>query len=211
MTEDVAVTGDLTEVAAVTEVVTQRPNPPAGRAVPRPAASAAPVQPVAAVPPAAQASGNPFAALRSSLAALFNNQTPRMNPTQAAQSPSGVVSGQLNAVDPDSPRLTFAIAEAPANGTAALGADGSWTYTPNPPLAAAGGIDSFRVTVSDAASGFAIHGLAGLLHMLSFGLIGSRGDSSTSTVTVTVTPVANRDRPGHRAGQRSGHRERPRR
>jgi VCBS repeat-containing protein len=185
-TEEAAATEEDTATGfiAVTEDVTQRPDPPA-----------APVQPVAADPPAAQASGNPFAALLSSLAALFNNQTPRMNPTQAAQSPSGVVSGQLNAVDPDSPRLTFAIAEAPANGTAALGADGSWTYTPDPPLAAAGGIDSFRVTVSDAASGFAIHGLAGLLHMLSFGLIGSRGDSSTSTVTVTVTPVATGNTP----------------
>jgi VCBS repeat-containing protein len=53
---------------------------------------------------------------------------------------------------------------------------------------AAGVTDSFRVTVSDAPSGFAIHGLAGLLNLLSFGLIGSRGDSSTRPVAVIVAP-----------------------
>jgi VCBS repeat-containing protein len=148
------------------------------------------VAPAAAAGPVAQAGADPFGGFFSSWAALFNNQTPRLSPTQTGQSPTGVVSGRLNAVDPDSPRLTFTVAEAPASGTAVVGADGSWTYTPNPPTAAAGGLDSFRVTVSDAASGFAIHGLAGLLHLISFGLIGSRGDSSTATVTVTVTAVA---------------------
>lgn len=128
--------------------------------------------------------------LRSSLGALFNNQTPQLFPTQSGQSPSGAVSGLLNAVDPDSPRLTFTVAGAPSHGTAAVGADGSWTYTPNPPMAVSGGLDSFRVTVSDAASGFAIHGLAGLVHLLSLGLLGARGDSSTATIAVTVTPVA---------------------
>ena len=138
----------------------------------------------------ARAVGNPVAGFLASLAALLNNQTPRLSPTQVSQNPAGVVSGRLNAVDPDSPRLTFTVTQAPLHGSAAVGADGSWTYTPNPATAVAGGIDSFRVTVSDAASGFAIHGLAGLLHLLSFGLLGSRGDSSTATVAVTVAPVA---------------------
>ena len=148
------------------------------------------VESAVVVGPVAGAAGDPLGGLFSSLAALWNNQTPRLSPTQSGQSPAGVVSGRLNAVDPDSPRLTFTVTEAPARGSAAVGADGSWTYTPEPAMAAAGGVDSFRVTVSDAASGFAIHGLAGLLHLISFGLIGSRGDSSTSTVTVTVTAVA---------------------
>ncbi|MEI6252955.1 MAG: Ig-like domain-containing protein, partial [Mycobacteriaceae bacterium] len=145
--------------------------------------------------PVARVAANPAAGLLPSLAALFNNRTPKLYPTQSAQSPAGVVSGRLNAVDPDSPRLTFTVTVAPANGTAAVGADGSWTYTPDPPMASAGGIDSFRVTVSDAASGFAVHGLAGLLHMLSFGLFGSRSDSSTATVTVTVAPIATGNNP----------------
>ena len=162
----------------------ERPDPgPATSVVPATA-------PAAMVGPVAQAAADPSGGLFSSWEALFNNQTPRISPTQTGQSPTGVVSGRLNAVDPDSPRLTFTVTEAPAGGTAAVGADGSWTYTPAPPTAAAGAVDSFRVSVSDAASGFAIHGLAGLLHLFSFGLIGSRGDSSTATVTVTVAAVA---------------------
>ena len=98
-----------------------------------------------------------------------------------------MVTGQLNAVDPDSPRLSYTIAADPARGIATVGVDGSWSYTPDSAVAA-GGTDSFRVTVSDAPSGFAIHGVAGLINLLSFGLLGSRGDSSTSAVAVTVAP-----------------------
>lgn len=128
----------------------------------------------------------------------MHNRTPLLFPTQSGQSPDGTVKGLLNAVDPDSPRLTFTVAEAPRTGTATVGADGSWTYAPDPPMAVTGGLDSFRVTVSDAASGFAIHGLAGLAHLLSFGLLGNRGDSSTATVTVTVSPAG---QPPSAAGQ----------
>ncbi len=155
----------------------------------RPAAAVLTPAPEPAAAPLGRAATDPFGGLFSSFAALFNNQTPRLAPTQTGQSPAGVVTGRLNAVDPDSPRLAFTVAEAPTRGVAVVGADGSWSYTPDPPMAAAGGIDSFRVTVSDAPSGFAIHGLAGLLHLISFGLIGSRGDSSTATVTVTVSAV----------------------
>ncbi|MEX0580927.1 MAG: Ig-like domain-containing protein [Mycobacterium sp.] len=138
--------------------------------------------------PSAQADAtDPVSGFFGGLAAFFNNQTPRINPTQVAQSPTGVVTGQLNAVDPDSPRLGYTISVDPTYGVAAANPDGSWTYTPDVAVAA-GVTDSFRVTVSDAPSGFAIHGLAGLLNLLSFGLIGSRGDSSTSTVAVTVAP-----------------------
>ena len=136
-----------------------------------------------AAPSAAQSSG-----LLGRLTVLFNNQTPRMSPTQTAQGPTGVVTGALNAVDPDSPQLRFTVTAEPDRGTAAVAADGTWTYTPDPALAATGVTDTFEVQVSDAPSGFAIHGLPGLLHLLSFGLLGTRGDTSTSTVTVRVSP-----------------------
>ncbi|MFM8599894.1 MAG: Ig-like domain-containing protein, partial [Mycobacterium sp.] len=120
----------------------------------------------APVPPArtsaAQSSG-----LLGQLAVLLNNQTPRMSPTQTAQSPAGVVTGALNAVDPDSPQLRFTVTAEPDRGSAAVTADGTWTYTPDPALAATGVTDTFEVQVSDAPSGFAIHGLPGLLHLLS--------------------------------------------
>jgi VCBS repeat-containing protein len=138
---------------------------------------------------------DPIRSFFGGLAALFNNQTPRLNPTQLTQNPSGVVTGTLGAVDPDSPRLTFTVAEGPVHGSAEVNADGSWTYTPEPAAAAAGVVDSFRVTVSDAASGFAIHGLAGLLNLLTFGLLGTRGDSSTSTVAVTVVATGPANNP----------------
>ena len=137
--------------------------------------------------PAAAVATVPVRASAVGLSGFFNNQTPRLSPTQTAQAPSGVVTGQLNAVDPDSPRLSYTIAADPARGIATVGVDGSWSYTPDSAVAA-GGTDSFRVTVSDAPSGFAIHGVAGLINLLSFGLLGSRGDSSTSTVAVTVAP-----------------------
>lgn len=129
------------------------------------------------------------------LAGLFNNQTPQLNPVQRAQSPTGVITGQLNGVDPDSSRLTYSVSAQPTHGVAVVNPDGSYFYTPDPAVAVSGISDAFSVTVSDAASGFAIHGLAGLIHVLSFGLIGERGDSSTSRITVTVLPIGSADNP----------------
>ncbi|CAN1523087.1 VCBS repeat [Mycobacteriaceae bacterium] len=130
---------------------------------------------------------DPISSLVRGVAAFFNNQTPQLRPTQTAQDPAGVVTGLLNANDPDSPRLSYTITEGPTHGVATVSPEGTWAYTPDAAVAA-GVTDSFRVTVSDAPSGFAIHGLAGLLNLLSFGLIGSRGDSSTSPVAVIVAP-----------------------
>ena len=176
--------------SSATHSVDSGPAKPAARSRPgrTPASSAI-------APRSARHAGRPAAAVATvavrasavSLSGLFNNQTPRLSPTQTAQSPAGVVTGQLNAVDPDSPRLSYTIAADPARGIATVGVDGSWSYTPDSAVAA-GGTDSFRVTVSDAPSGFAIHGVAGLINLLSFGLLGSRGDSSTGTVAVTVAP-----------------------
>ena len=145
--------------------------------------------------PAARATSmpaaDPLTAFFSGVSALFNNQTPRLSPTQSAQSADGAVSGRLNAVDPDSAYLSYTVTTAPTRGSATITPDGSFTYTPNASIASiaeAGTTDTFRVTVSDSPSGFAIHGLAGLVHLLSFGLFGERGDASTATVTVTVAP-----------------------
>jgi hypothetical protein len=59
-----------------------------------------------------------------------------------------------------------------------LNPDGTFAYTP---AADFNGTDTFTYTVSDEASPWHIHGLAGLL--------GGGGHTSTTTVTVTVTPV----------------------
>ena len=140
---------------------------------------------------AAQQPTDPFSALFSGLAAAFFNQTPTLRPGQSGPSTNGVVSGNLNAVDPDSPALRFTITGKPTRGSATVNQDGTFSYLADPSVAATGTTDTFRVTVSDAASGFQLHGIGGLINLLSFGLIGQPGDSSTSTVTVTVTPFNN--------------------
>ena len=124
----------------------------------------------------------------------FGNQTPALRPVQIGQSAAGVVSGQLNATDPDSSSLTFSVTQTPVHGSVVVSANGSYAYTPNPALFATGTTDSFRVRVSDAGSGFHIHGLGGLINLLTFGLLGSSGHTGIATVAVTVAPFT----PGNR-------------
>jgi len=114
---------------------------------------------------------------------------------RSGESATGVVSGQLNAADPDSTSLTYRVTQTPAHGSVAVSADGSYAYTPDPEIAATGTTDSFRVSVSDADSGFHIHGLVGLINLLTFGLVGTSGHTDSATVAVTVAPFT----PGNRA------------
>ena len=102
------------------------------------------------------------------------------------QSSSGVVTGRLNGTDPEDDPLSYSVTTAPVNGTVSVGADGSYTYTPSEALAYDGTVDSFTVTASDAGAGFHLHGLAGLLNLLTFGLLGLSGHTSTVTVPVNV-------------------------
>ena len=138
----------------------------------------------------AQASTDPIAGLLGGVATLFGNSSPIQHPIQTGQSAAGVVSGELNAADPDGTALTFSVTQAPARGSVVVDADGSYSYTPDPAVAAAGTTDSFQVSVSDASSGFHIHGLPGLINLLTLGLIGADGHTSTAIVPVTVAPFA---------------------
>ena len=88
--------------------------------------------------------------------------------------------GDLHPFDPDSANLTYAATD-PAHGSVVVYPDGTFTYTPD---AGYTGPDSFDVTVSDADSGFHIHGLSGLLHLVTFGLLGDRGDTYTPHITI---------------------------
>ena len=144
-------------------------------------------------PGTTSASVSPSGALRASatsnpLANILGNQTPTLHPAQTGQGAGGVVHGNLNAADADSAVLRFSVTRAPAHGTVSVDAAGGYTYVPDPALAATGTTDSFRVSVSDAGSGFHIHGLAGLLNLLTFGLIGSSGHVRSESVGVTVVP-----------------------
>lgn len=99
----------------------------------------------------------------------------------------------LGAEDADTATLTYTLAGAgggTAAGTLTIAGE-SATYTAAPgwdgvtPYA-----DTFTVTASDDDGGFHVHGFAGLVYRLTFGLFGTAGHTATSTVTVTVLPVA---------------------
>lgn len=142
--------------------------------------------------PSARAAGG------AGIAGLLNNTTPALSPRQTGQS-GGVVRGELNASDPDSDRLVYTVTRDPEYGTVAVADDGSYIYTADASavsaMAATGITDAFDVRVSDAGSDFHLHGLLGLLNLITFGLIGSSGHVATATVTVRLAPFAGANRP----------------
>jgi aldose sugar dehydrogenase len=123
--------------------------------------------------PAATVNSDPF----------FDNQTPTLAYDSAENKVvDGRIEGNLHPVDPDSTKLTYTTTK-PANGTVVINPNGTFAYTPGPNYP---GQDRFDVTVSDAYSGFHIHGFSGLLNLLSFGLLGTSGHKTTETVFVGV-------------------------
>ncbi|QZT63582.1 PE-PPE domain-containing protein [Mycolicibacterium austroafricanum] len=119
----------------------------------------------------------------------FFNATPvvRYDDTTTSQL-QNTITGRVTATDSDTPTLTLT-ASAPANGgTVLLRPDGTFTYTV-PTTMYAGGTDTFTVTASDADGPAHIHGLTGLLHLVSLGLVGHSGHSATATVTLDIAAV----------------------
>lgn len=116
---------------------------------------------------------------------LLFNRTPTLSPVNTGQSPEGVTSGQLNADDPDSAPLSYTVVTGPTRGSVSLDTAGNYTYRPDPSMVMSGYTDAFTVSVSDADSGFHIHGLPGLLNMLTFGLLGESGHTAVRTVPVS--------------------------
>ncbi|WP_422744801.1 family 1 glycosylhydrolase [Mycobacterium sp. WMMD1722] len=142
---------------------------------------------------------------------LFN-ETPRItyDPARNTQSVDDagdvVVTGRLDVDDPDGDALTYVVGRPRNGGTVAIDGTGAFTYRPLNAMAAVGGTDEFTVVVSDEAAAPHGHGPAGLLQLLP--IIGSLivpggGHRAVATVTVTVTPVADRDL-GFPAGFRWG-------
>lgn len=136
---------------------------------------------------APQASATAKAGSGGFFSVLFN-ASPTVSPTHSSQTPYGLVSGSLNATDPDSPMLKYSVTSAPTHGTVEIAGDGSYTYTPDAAYAATGTADSFALSVSDEASGFHLHGLVGLLSLFTFGLVGGKAHQAEATITVNVAP-----------------------
>ena len=166
------------------------PTQPRRRAVrasgeaPTPAAVAVPRNstPAAAAPTAAPtATGSAVAAAQAAPNPFFNNQKPTLAYDSAEnQAVNGNIEGDLHPYDADSPKLTYT-ATKPSTGAVVINSDGTFAYTPGPSYA---GRDMFDVTVSDAGNGFHLHGLPGLINLLTFGLIGTSGHKTTETVFI---------------------------
>ncbi|MBS0427904.1 MAG: tandem-95 repeat protein, partial [Proteobacteria bacterium] len=91
------------------------------------------------------------------------NRPPEAPSYQHATEEDRSVSGRVVGNDPDGDPLTYTTGTPPSHGTVVLHPDGSYTYTPDPDYH---GPDSFTVIVDDG-----------------------RGGTTTSTVTIEVTPV----------------------
>jgi hypothetical protein len=112
---------------------------------------------------------------------VFNNQTPTLAYNSLENNDvDGQIQGDLHPSDPDSPKLTYTATQ-PALGSVVINPNGTFAYTPGQDFT---GQDMFKVTVSDAGNGFHIHGFAGLINMLSLGLLGTSGHKTTETVFI---------------------------
>lgn len=133
--------------------------------------------------------GELLTAIVRKLRGAFFNSSPTASPLQVEESATGVVTGTIGAIDADGDPLTYKVIQAPAHGDVAINAEGIYTYTPDQTAAHNGTTDAFTVSVSDNSNGFHIHGLSGLISLLTAGRSGSTGDAITTTATVTVTAV----------------------
>ncbi len=122
---------------------------------------------------------------------LFN-RAPTASPSQARVSAAGVVTGNLNAESQTGAPLTYTVTRAPTAGTVNLTDTGGYTYTPDVALAAAGGTDSFTVTVDNGAA-LRLPGLLGVIQTLlhrGAQLIGLSGpDTTEARVPVRLSPA----------------------
>lgn len=116
----------------------------------------------------------------------FFNKAPTANPVQSpGQSPTGVITGDLQASSATSAVLTYALAQAPAKGGVDISPTGTYTYTPRADLAHTGGADSFAVTV-DNGSAYRLAGLAGAIQGILHSLAQAVGLSGPDTIRVSV-------------------------
>lgn len=123
----------------------------------------------------------------ATISSLLFNQTPSITTTQLGQTANGIVSGAIYAEDIDGDSLNVIYSNG-SNGSVVINYDGSYTYTPYTSSSSTGLVDSFQLTITDGGSGFHIHGIGGLLNLLTIGLLGSSGHEVTTSVQVHVTP-----------------------
>lgn len=176
-------------------------RPKAARAPSRAAATAAAqILPARSVPTVNAASTRPtLASILQGALSWFQhtlaNQTPTFSPEMKTVALAQHQTSQplsLEGDDPDGDPLVYTIAGTSAGagnagGTLQIAGDVA-TYTPPDSWdGIADYDDTFVVDASEAGTSWHIHGLPELIHILSFGVLGSAGDTATATVTVHVT------------------------
>ncbi len=131
-----------------------------------------------------------FGPIGQEIAYTLFNRSPRLNPTQTGQSPSGVVTGVLNGQDFQGRSLTYGGSGATPKGFVVVDpTTGAYTYTPNPEFAASGGIDYFFATANNTDA-YRLPGLAGriqdAIHRTAQFLGMAQSDTTKKAVAVTV-------------------------
>lgn len=109
----------------------------------------------------------------------WHNEAPALDPSTPTSDANGHWTGDLNGTDRDDDPITYMIVSEPGRGTVTIHSDGTYTYTPDPDFAAAGGTDQFVVAASDGAGRHHHH------FAIPFWL-GHSDHSTTSTVTVVL-------------------------
>jgi VCBS repeat-containing protein len=125
------------------------------------------------------------------------NSTPTLTYQPYTTDPdTTITTGDLDAHDADGDTVKYSITKPPAHGEATIDDNGTYTYTPDPAFAHAGGRDSFTITVTDDTDNpFHIHTLTHLARAIITGLhlLGLTPPPNpfwhNQTITVLVQPV----------------------
>ncbi len=116
-------------------------------AVVRRAVGARPTSPLKTT---ANATGNPildfFDGIGLAIRRSLFNQAPKIKPVQISGQTIGVITGTIDAVDPEGDPIEYTVQRAPAFGMLVFRPDGTYTYTPG---AGFDGTDEFVVTARD--------------------------------------------------------------
>lgn len=81
----------------------------------------------------------------------FFNQAPTVAPVQTTGQTGGIISGSLNAVDPEGDSIVYAVTQTPHYGSVTVDSAGNYVYTP---ASGFDGVDAFTLSATDTGLHF---------------------------------------------------------
>ncbi|PND58205.1 hypothetical protein CRM90_09540 [Mycobacterium sp. ENV421] len=84
------------------------------------------------------------------------NAVPALHPRAVYEFVTGEVIGDLVPSDPNGDKLTYRVAQGPANGTLTINPNGTYYYKPTNDFAESGGVDTFTVVADDGQNGLTV-------------------------------------------------------